>query len=160
MTRRFGRFWRLRDLLPSTRYSAADDRTEGGTIVPPWPATIAYPGLGLTSSAQQGELIRALATGLDSAGFSIADTCDDGFRATRVPWLDVVTLQAWGRTIIAVEIVAAHGAPTSATVSVTLGYEHSGAKHRAVDGLNEALDALRSRGHEMSVSDWSPSRRV
>ena len=42
-------------------------------------------------------------------------------------------------------------------VSIVLGSEHSPAKHRCVDGLNRAIEELRSRGSRVSVTDWHPA---
>ncbi len=155
VTGRLDKFFRLKDLMPSTRYARSADRTESGTVVPPWAATIAHPVAEITSDASTAELLDALDAGLDRSGFHVRRTTH-GFRATRVPWLDVVTLQAWGRTIVSAE-TRRSPSPVTVVVSIVLGSEHSPAKHRCVDGLNRAIEELRSRGSRVSVTDWHPA---
>ncbi|MEP1125541.1 MAG: hypothetical protein ABJH68_16790 [Ilumatobacter sp.] len=159
MTGRIGRYLRWKDLMPSTRYSRSTDRTESGTVVPPWPATIARPAAEITCGAPAADVVAAVGAGLHRAGFKVRHTAD-GFRATFVPWLDVVTLQTWGRTIVTADVRRADTPPaTTVALTVVLGVEHSAAKHRCVDGLNQAVGELRRNGVAVSVTDWSPTAR-
>lgn len=116
-----------------------------------------HPQLTLTTSAPLDETLTLLEASIRDASFKVKERRASGFHARYIDWFSVAA-SGLNRTALDVEGVA-EGGGTAVTVTGRPHQAGFSGPRKAAQGLSTAVEALRVRGYDVSVSPWRAADR-